>query len=346
MSIPNVANDPLSDKNDLVNGIVMDMYTDIGEDNARKLQQVLYMQLTGYEITTKSTEVGLYQKDETQELLKRFAIAKKLKGCSDRTVEFYKDILDHFFEFIQKSPLEVTSDDIRMWMGKRQFKDKVTTVTVNNERRGLSSFFSWMAKEEIRLNNPMLKIGQIKVKREKKKAFDELEIEKMRDVLKNYNDRDKLIFELLLSSWARVTEVAQIRLDEINGDEILVHGKGNKDRTVYLNAKTSVMLENFMKGRKDDNPYLFPSYAGGNVCTMKHIRAETIEQRIRKIGKEAGVQAYPHKFRRTGATMALHRGMPVEQVSRILGHESLDVTKIYLDINDDDVRESHKRYAM
>ena len=169
-----------------------------------------------------------------------------------------------------------------------------------------------------------------------------------------------------MSTWCRVSELAQIRLDEINGDEVLLHGKGRKDRTAYLNAKAMFALTNYLQERKDNNPYLFPrmapltevSHKGvsqkdyskfyinpDNLIKDKHMEASTVEHRIRLLGRKLGIVAHPHKFRRTGATMALRAGMPIEQVSKILGHEDLKTTQIYLDIKEVDIKTSHERYV-
>lgn len=354
------AEEPADGKTELVNNTVMAMYTDIGEDNARKLQQIMYMHLSRCVIEKKTTEVGFYQRDVTAEVISRFLIEKKLMGGSDRTVHYYKSVLDKVFDEIGKSPMDVDTDDLRVWLAKRQFKDKVSAVTADNERRVISSLFTWMSQQEIRTHNPTLRIDSIKARKEKKKAFTELEVEKMRDYLKNRSDKEKLIFELLLSTWARVSEIAQIRLDEIKGNDILVHGKGDKDRNVYMNARTVVAMKNYLESRgKDDSPYLFPRNQhwhkkknGGWESSSQgmigdgHMDLASIEGVVRNIGRATGVHAHPHKFRRTGATMALRRGMPLEQVSRILGHENLDTTKIYLDLDDEDIKKAHKKYSM
>lgn len=346
-------------KNDFVNEIVITMYADIGEEHANKLKNVLYMNLTKYAMSEKTTEISIYEGDKTERILRNFLISKKIKGCTDRTIEYYGECVKKAFEIMKKTPLDVTSDDIRLYMVKRQLEDKVSNVTVNNERRALSSLFDWMQKEEIRLKNPMIKIDAVKEIKKRKHAFTEYEIEIMRTSLKN--TKDKAIFEVLVSSWARVSEVAQIRLDELEGDKVTVHGKGQKERIVYLNARAIVAIQNYMKDRKDDNPFLFPkrlSITGdkrGNpaewyknpeyVDKEEHIGAGTIEHMVRMLGRKNGIQAHPHKFRRTGATMALQAGMPIEQVSRILGHESIDTTQIYLDIKDKDVKNAFEKYA-
>ena len=347
-------------KNDFVNEIVISMYADIGEECATRLKNVLYMNLTRYDMSMKSTDVAIYKGDETEILLRKFLIAKKIKGCTDRTIQYYKCTCEMFFNKVQKSPMDVDADDIRLYIAERQAKDKVSNVTINNERRNISSFFDWLQKEEIRLKNPMVKIDAIKEVKKKKHAFTELEIETMRNCIKD--EKNKAIYEILVSTWARVSEVAQIRIDEIEGDKLIVHGKGQKDRTVYLNAKAQIAIQNYMQLRSDDNPYLFPRmvavkkigkikekkskwYQNPDYIDKGHTGAGTIEYMIRKVGKSNNIQANPHKFRRTGATMALRSGMPIEQVSRILGHNSIETTQIYLDIKESDVKDAYDKYA-
>lgn len=345
-------------KNDFVNEVVISMYADIGEEQANRLKNVLYMNLTRYEMIMKSTEVAIYKGNETEMLIRKFIIAKKIKGCTDRTIKYYKDVCTIFFNKVQKSPMDIDADDIRLYIAHRQTRDKVSNVTINNERRCISSFFDWMQKEEIRLKNPMNKIDAIKEVKRKKHAFTELELETMRNYITD--EKDRAIYEILVSTWARVSEIAQIRIDELEGDKVIVHGKGMKDRTVYLNAKAQIAIRNYIQLRSDNNPYLFPKmisiedietgkkkqwYCDSKNIDQGHTGVGTIEYMIRKLGRKNNIQANPHKFRRTGATMALRAGMPIEQVSRILGHNSIETTQIYLDIKESDVKDAYDKYA-
>ena len=262
---------------------------------------------------------------------------------------------------------DITSEDIRLYMAKRLYQDKVTKTSVGNEIRAMSSFFSYIFNEELIDKNPMQRIEKIKKEKTKKEAFTELELEKMRAELKT--NREKAIFEVLLSTGCRVAELVNIKTAEINGEEILVHGKGEKDRTVYLNAKAQWALNEYLSERSDSSPYLFPGgyyekqflrqksgnkriklkewYKNPNLIDeSKHIDPGTIESTIRNIGKKAGVQAHPHKFRRTCATFALRRGMPIEYVSKMLGHEAISTTQIYLDLSEQDLKTAHRKYVI
>lgn len=323
----------------------------------------LYMILSHYEVTNRCTELAEMRQDRNENLLKRFLIAKTVKGCTDRTINYYKTELPKILDAIGKTVDDITPDDIRLYMALRNRRDGVSNVTIGNEMRILNSFLQWMSAEELIGKNPMLRVDSIKQKRTKKEALTEEEIEKMR--LAAVGEREQMMIEVLLSTGCRVEEFVKIRIDEIDGDRVLVHGKGQKDRYVYLNTKAKIMVERYLKERKDNNPYLNP---GGKFGTEKgrsreeqlnwwkhpecingqeHLQKETPATILRKIAKRAGVEkANPHKFRRTCATLALRRGMPIEQVSKMLGHEQLDTTKIYLDLTEDDLRQAHKKYVI
>lgn len=351
-------------KTEFVNKIVLAMWDFIGEVNGKKLQAVMYAALAGYEINPTQTSLVVYDEDNAMKYLEKFLIDKKIKGCTDRTLKYYKTRLQFIFEKIGIEPMNIQTDHIRLYIANRQIKDKISDVTVNNEIRVLSSFYEWMQNEEYRLKNPMKRIDQIRLYKKKKDAYTDIEIEKMRGALETA--RDKAMFEILLSTWCRVSELAQIKINEINGNEVLLHGKGKKDRTAYLNAKALLAIQNYMNERKDDSPYLFPRmitiadsrkkgipkeelkfyYRNPDMLIINgHISPCTIEARVRVLGRRLNIMAHPHKFRRTGATMALRAGMPIEQVSKILGHEDIKTTQIYLDIKETDIKVSHERYV-
>lgn len=344
-------------KTEIINNILLGLYQDLDYDVSKKLEGLLYMNLSQYEISKKTTEIIPYNEDSTNEILKRFLISKKLKNLSERSLKYYNATARKVFETIGKNPMNITVDDIRMYILKRQLEDKVSDVTINSEMRTLSSLFAWMATEEIRLQNPMLKIDKLKEKKKKKVAFTEYELEFMRSNIKDV--KNKALFEVLVSTWARVSEIANIRIDDINDDQVIVHGKGNKDRYVYLTPRARIAISQYLECRKDNNPYLFPrkvEHRTGRtvvnwymnkdlVDEYEHTDICTIELFIRKLGRKLGIEAHPHKFRRTGATMALRRGMPIIQVSKTLGHESIDTTQIYLDIGDNELKDAHMRYC-
>lgn len=319
--------------------------------------------LKDFEIMTRTTEIALLSEDRNQYLFNKFLAAKLVAGCTDRTLNYYRKELIFIFDRINKTADNVTTDDIRLYLAFRQKKDGISKVTTNNELRVLSSFYSFLQDEGIINRNPCAKIDKIRYPKTKKHAFTEIEIEKLRDCLRD--NREKAIFEVLLSTWCRVSELVQMKIEDMDGNKILVHGKGEKDRTVYLNARAYLAVERYLAERTDKNPYIFAgSYCWGDKTPQKgvknewyknaelvapdtHLEKGSVEQMIRRLKKRAGITSdcHPHKFRRTGATMALRKGMSIEQVSKMLGHENIDTTQIYLDLNESDLEMNHKKYV-
>lgn len=321
-----------------------------------------------YDITKRETALTVYNGNINEHIMKRFLSAKLAQGCTRRTVTFYKNSISFSLEKIGKPYMDVTADDIRLYLATRIYQDKVSKTSVNNERRNLSSFYGWLQREEILLKNPMAKVDMIKETKKKKKAFEQIELEKIRYACRT--KRETAMVEVLISTWCRVSEVVQIRIDDIKDNKLIVHGKGEKDREVYLNAKTILAIEAYLSERSDKNPYLFPraKYAGDvkKMCEgthrklqaewykkpdfvddFRHMDTSTFERIIRLIGKNAGVpNTHPHRFRRTGATMALRSGMPLIQVSKLLGHENISTTQIYLDISDEELEQAHRKYVV
>ena len=332
--------------------------------NSGNLKNELYMLLDDYEITKRCTELAEVNREGVESILKRFLVAKMVEGCSERTIGYYNACIRKFFNETRKSVENVTADDIRLYMAIRLRKDRVTKVTVGNEIRCVSSFFLWVTAEEIIEKNPMLKVDRIKSPKVQKKALTEMEIERLR--MTAQDEREQMIIEVLLSTGCRVSELVQIRIDEIRGNEILVHGKGAKDRKVYLNARAELTIQVYLSKRQDNNPYLLPRMISCEIISNKDKKCEmsrwwmdkdkideghsgtgTIESMLRRIAKKADVEkANPHKFRRTCATLALRRGMPIEQVSKMLGHENISTTQIYLDVKDEDLKRSHEKYVL
>lgn len=324
--------------------------------------------LSDYEISKRKTEIVLYEEDATVLVINKFLAAKLASGRTERTVRYYQNTLKYIFDRIEKPYDQLSADDIRLYMAMRVQKDGISKTTANNERRCLSAFYTWLQKEEILLKNPMSRVDPVKEKKKKKKAFTDYEIELIRDACRS--KKEKAIIEILLSTWCRVSEICQIQIDEIGENCITVHGKGEKDRDVFLTAKSKLAIENYLKERKDDNPYLFPrAKHAGDVAEFRkgikqsellnwhkypelvdesrHTDASTVEAIVRKIGRIVGVSnVHPHRFRRTGATMALRNGMDLTLVSKMLGHESIATTQIYLDITTDELLEAHRKHVV
>ncbi len=324
--------------------------------------QDLELILGDFEINSRRTEVMVIDEDENQTLIRKFITAKIVKGLSDRTIKYYKETIDFFLLRVQKNIKDVTSDDIRLYTAIRLKKDKVTSTTAGNELRNLRSFYNWLQTEELIKRNPMAKIEPIKKEKIQKEAFTEDEVELIRAACAS--EMEAAIVEVLLSTGCRVGELVKMERQDITGETILVHGKGRKDRFVYLNARARIALGKYMSERSDEVKYIFPkSINATSSQKMKKVRREWfkhadliadgvrdvsgIEKTIKEIGRRAKVDnVHPHRFRRTCATLALRRGMPIEQVSKMLGHEQLSTTQIYLDLSEEEVKQTHRKYVI
>lgn len=303
------------------------------------MKSELFLILNDYEITSRTTELALCDEDSIDKFIKMFLISKRVSGRTEKTLKHYNGELRRFFNTINKNPTEITSNDIKMYIATLEVTRQVGKVYQKNILRALSSFFGWMVKEEFIVKNPLNKVEEIKLPKVKKHAFTEYEIEKIRNIITD--PRDKAIFEVMLSTWCRVSEIAGMDKSKLNSDgSIEVLGKGQKYRTVYMNAKARLAVDEYLKKRDDNNEALFVTLDQPH----NRITISNIESRFREYGRCAGASVHPHKFRRTGATFALRRGMPILQVSKLLGHESVETTQIYLDISDDELMQAHKKY--
>lgn len=346
--------------NDLLNelmGIMIQLGVASDEVKAR-----LYMVMHGYRIEHQSTDLIPYAGDYNSDLLKRFLLAKAVAGRSKNTIRMYGNVIRNALIRIGKQADEITPDDIRYYIAMRM-RDGVTLTTINNELRPLSSFFEWMRESEIVSKNVIHRIDKIKEPKKDKKAFTDIEIEMLRANLRN--SMEKAIFETLLSTGCRVSEAVSIRTADIKEDgSVLICGKGNKWRTVYMNAKAIVAIRDYLAERKDKSPYLFPrcsvSFQDKGASQIpqdwyripEYVDCEKmrdkggIEYAMRKLGRRSGVEnCHPHRFRRTCATMALQRGMPLALVSKMLGHANLGTTQIYLDLDEEDLKQAHRKFV-
>ena len=324
----------------------------------------------GYDISKAENEIIVYEGDVNERIVKRYLMAKTAQGLSKRTIEYYQQTLELFFGEIQKPFSQITADDIRYWIALKLSRDGVSKTGVNNYRRNISAFFTWLQKEEILLKNPMNKVPPLKETKKKKHAFELIDLELIRMGCRD--ERQKAMVEMLASTWCRADELINIRTEDIEEGRVMIHGKGDKYRYVFINARAKLAVEVYLEQRKDKNPYLFPraKYYVGNADIYAHHAKETetdawewwkdpsmvddeghmdqstLGSIIRKIGQRAGVKkVHPHRFRRTGATMALRAGMPITTVSKLLGHESIETTQIYLDISDKDLEQAHEKYV-
>lgn len=317
--------------------------------------------LGAYKIEPKEKALVVWTEGKNEYFIKRFLLAKSVAGRTPRTLKRYGNDLRRVFQSIGKDVDTITALDVQTYLATVLAHS--SKVYADNQRRTLSTFFNWMHREEIIARNPMNKVECIKIQKKAKSAFTEMDCELIRDHCRTA--REKALVEVLLSTWCRVSEVVSIKIMDIEEDRINVLGKGQKYRDVYLTAKAQVAIRNYLQERKDTNPYLFPKrrtditgkgrkeFVSKNwyknpeyVDAIEPADKGAIEDMTKKLGKRAGVEdCHPHRFRRTGATMALRRGMPIEQVSKILGHENLATTQIYLDIGKEEVAAAHRKYV-
>ena len=349
----------IDEKEELITNISNKLLNILNIQQINKIKEILIIEMKDIEIKYKEKSL-IVSGDETSQVIKKFIACKKLVGLTDRSLKAYLNELAMFFKFVNKSYKSITTDDIRVYLAIARKNNN--EISIDNKRRYLNSFFDWCFNEELIERNPVKKIDKIKSKKQVKEAFTDIEIEKMRCVLnhekiyakKEYQKEIRLrniaIFETLLSTGVRVTELISIKKEQVDKgqDSLVILGKGKKERPVYLNAKAIIAIKNYLKERKDNNEYLFISHP---ITHLKNNKDETsnctqscIECMIRKLGKKVDIEAYPHKFRRTAATNAVRRGMPIEQVQKMLGHATLNTTQIYVNVSDMDVKISHEKY--
>lgn len=326
-------------RTELTNELMM-ILTSEGIENPI-IKSKFIMCLDKYEVQKRTTEIAIVEEDAIDKYIQLFLLNKRVAGRTERTIKQYKSELGRFFEKTPKDPREITANDIKFYLATKEVQDNASKVYQKNMIRVISSFYTWMMREEYILKNPMNKVDEIKIPKIKKKAFTDIEIEKIRN--HPMHIREKALIEVLLSTWCRIDEIENMNISHIKQDYSMeVIGKGQKLRTVYLNAKAQVALDEYIKSRTDDNDALFVSKDEPHERLLK----SQMEKMLRDMGKELEIKkVHPHRFRRTGATMALRKGMPIEQVSKLLGHESIETTQVYLDLSEEDARISHKKYV-
>ena len=326
-------------RNELMEGMI----GVIDKEQMNKLGNVATTLLSRYKVEERCTEVGFV--DCTNEnLKKRFIASLRLEGKSEATLRQYNMVIGMFLDDTQKNVNEITTNDIRFHLATYQATRKVSNATIDNRRRILSSFFSWLTKEEYIDKNPILRIAKIKSEKEVKIPFSDDDLENMRICASNTrnNLRDRALIEFLLSTGCRVSEVVDLKMSNVDFRryECIVHGKGNKNRKVYISDRAMNHLKRYLKYRKKESLYLFANRNGDQWSK------QSIEKIIKTIAKDAKVDnAHPHRFRRTFATNSLNKGMPVQHLQKILGHQSLDTTMIYCQVDEDLIKFEHKKVS-
>jgi site-specific recombinase XerD len=307
-------------------------------DNAQmeRLHEVLNRHLRGV-ITTEPTDSEI----SNDRYLMNFAAAKRVEGCSDKSLRYYESTLNNMLSGINKPVKHITTDDLRQYLDKYQRDGKAGKVTMDNIRRIFSSFFAWLEEEDCILKSPVRRIHKVKTGTSVKETYTDEDLEVMRDNCET--TRDLAMIDLLSSTGTRVGELVNLDRNDIDftNRECVVFGKGDKERKVYFDARTKIHLQNYLDDRTDENPALFVTLQSPH----NRLQISGIEIRLRELGRRLGMEkVHPHKFRRTLATVAIDKGMPIEQVQQLLGHTSVDTTLQYAMVNQSNVKASHKKY--
>lgn len=299
----------------------------------KKLQEVLLQ--TFSENTIQKEEVT------NDEYLQLFLDAKRIEGCSDRTIQYYSVTVDKMLQKIQTPVRKISTEEIRKYLVDYQKINDCSKVTVDNVRRNISSFFSWLEEEDYILKSPMRRIHKIKTKQPVKEIISDEAIEMLRDHCQC--PRDLAMIDLLYSTGIRVGELVNLNISDVDFEarECVVFGKGDKERRVYFDAKAKLHLLNYLSERKDNNPALFVTLD----APYDRLKISGVEIRIRRLGRKINMEKiHPHKFRRTMATRAIDKGMPIEQVQKLLGHSQIDTTMQYAIVNQTNVKTSHQKF--
>ena len=324
-------------KDDLIKDIIQEMLPFLNNAQGEKLRDVLQYTFAKYEINGKVTE----DKEVEQNFVELFLSAKRIEGCSEKSLKYYKATINKMLYKLNKDVKRINTEDVRTYLTQYQERKKASKVTIDNIRRILSSFFSWLEDEDYILKSPVRRIHKIKTRTNIKETYSDEALEMMRDNCKEV--RDLAIIDMLASTGMRVGEMVLLNRNDIdfNERECIVFGKGSKERVVYFDARTKIHLQNYLESRKDNNQALFVSLKS----PYKRLKIGGIESRLREFGRSLGLQkVHPHKFRRTLATMAIDKGMPIEQLQQLLGHRKIDTTLQYAIVKQSNVKIAHRKY--
>ena len=323
-------------KQQIIIDVMQQMLPHLDNAQMQKLQKVLEYTLHGCEITV------LEENDnDNSKLVESFISAKGIEGCSEKTLKYYRTTIETMLISVDKSIRYIQTEDLRSYLINYQNEKQSSRVTIDNICRILSSFFSWLEDEDYILKSPVRRIHKVKTATNIKETYTDEDLEKMRD---NCTERrDLAIIDMLASTGMRVGEMVLLNRNDIdfNERECIVLGKGSKERVVYFDARTKIHLQDYLRSRTDDNPALFVSLKS----PYERLKIGGVEVRLREFGKQLGLQrVYPHKFRRTLATTAIDKGMPIEQLQQLLGHRKIDTTLQYAMVKQSNVKLAHKKY--
>lgn len=324
-------------KEKVIKEIEQKMASILNNEQKEKLKEVLLYTFYNIEVTSIKDELV----EDTTDYAKMFIAAKRIEGCSERTLNYYETTIRVMIEKLSKKINSIETEDLRNYLSEYQAKNNCSKVTIDNVRRILSSFFAWLEDEDYIMKSPVRRIHKVKATQTVKETYTDEELEEMRDAC--IEIRDLAMVDFLASTGVRVGELVNLDRVDIDMQErsCVVLGKGGKEREVYFDARTKIHLQNYLNSRTDNNPALFVSL----LRPYDRLKISGVEIRLRELGKRINIKKiHPHKFRRTMATKAIDKGMPIEQVQVLLGHRKIDTTLQYAMVNQNNVRNSHKRF--
>ena len=324
-------------KEKIINDVLLNMVPYIDNVQLQKLKQSMEYVLFDCEIVKDSNEF----EDDSLTLLESFISAKRIEGCSEKSMKYYKSTIEIMYSTISKPVRQIQTDDLRKYLTNYQIEHNSSKVTIDNIRRILSSFFSWLEDEDYIIKSPVRRIHKVKTTTSIKETYTDEDLEQMRDGCEEL--RDLAIIDMLASTGMRIGEMVRLNIGDINFNEreCVVLGKGDKERLVYFDARTKIHLENYIRSRKDNNCALFVSLR----APYNRMKIGGIESRLKRLGSSLNIaKVHPHKFRRTLATIAIDKGMPIEQLQQLLGHKRIDTTLQYAMVKQSNVKIAHRKY--
>ncbi len=325
-------------KEDFINEVMEGMLPNLDNIQMIQLERVLGQVLMHYDMSESNQK-----RDESNGaiLLDRFIAAKRIEGCSEKTLDYYQNTINAMISTLDKHTCRITTEDLRTYLMSYQEEHCSSRITIDNIRRILSSFYSWLEDEDYIVKSPVRRIHKVKTASSIKETYSDEDLEKMRDNCTEL--RDLAMIDMLASTGMRVGEMVLLNQEDIDFSEreCVVFGKGDKERMVYFDARTKLHLQEYLHSRSDDNPALFVTLR----APYERIKIGGIEHRLREMGKRLDInKVHPHKFRRTLATMAIDKGMPIEQLQQLLGHQRIDTTLQYAMVKQSNVKIAHRRY--
>lgn len=328
-------------KKELIHEICHLMAPHLTSEQNHLLKNVLRQVLNNFGLPDASEQISDSDLTKNTELINLFIAAKKIEGCSDNSLKYYSNTLTNLMNSISKNVCDINTNDLRFYLSNYQNVHQISKITLDNIRRIMSSFFSWLEDEDYIVKNPVRRIHKVKSTQVVKETLSDEHLEQLRDQCSH--PRDLAIVDLLISTGIRVGELVKLNRSDINFTEreCIVLGKGDKERPVYFDAKTKIHLQQYLNSRIDSNPALFVTLH----APWHRLSIAGVERFLSNLGAKSQVNhVHPHKFRRTMATMAIEKGMPIEQVQKLLGHAKIDTTLHYAIVNQTNVKIAHRRY--